>query len=276
MDPVLAQLAAMRVPMAGLPIMAPAPMLGYHNAFANYEASDAASPSISAAHTQGALDALALLARISTDNTHGLVNRALLAGTLPAQNRSADALSTHQHAQSPPPPALFQAAQPRELSSPFAAISIPSSITSSGGGSLNGPASVSPPSVSPRRDLSSVTNALTSQLSQLQQLTAALQAAPAASPAACTSPPAEEQKHTRYWSEEEHERFLVGLQRFGSDHKAISEVVGTRTVRQVRSHSQKFFLKVQERAVNGERGELPDMSRKKKKFKPTRPVETVG
>jgi len=50
----------------------------------------------------------------------------------------------------------------------------------------------------------------------------------------------------RYWSEEEHERFLEGLKMFGdSDHFAIANLVGTRSPRQVRSHSQKFFKKVQ-------------------------------
>eukprot|EP00282_Hemiselmis_andersenii_P022915 CAMPEP_0172003836 /NCGR_PEP_ID=MMETSP1041-20130122/4146_1 /TAXON_ID=464988 /ORGANISM="Hemiselmis andersenii, Strain CCMP439" /LENGTH=306 /DNA_ID=CAMNT_0012657631 /DNA_START=21 /DNA_END=941 /DNA_ORIENTATION=+ len=64
----------------------------------------------------------------------------------------------------------------------------------------------------------------------------------------------------RYWTDEEHQRFLEALQRFGgNDHKAIAKVVGTRTPRQVRSHSQKFFEKVCMWAGDG----LPSMNRKK-------------
>eukprot|EP00871_Galdieria_phlegrea_P005144 jgi/Galph1/5630/GphlegSOOS_G4279.1 len=46
---------------------------------------------------------------------------------------------------------------------------------------------------------------------------------------------------SRYWTEEEHERFLEARRIFGlRNTKAIAEYVGTRTVTQVRTHTQKY------------------------------------
>mmetsp|Transcript_5211 Transcript_5211/g.19495 ORF Transcript_5211/g.19495 Transcript_5211/m.19495 type:complete len:575 (+) Transcript_5211:174-1898(+) len=47
------------------------------------------------------------------------------------------------------------------------------------------------------------------------------------------------------WSDEEHQKFLEGLERFGrSKWKEIAEYIGTRTRSQVSSHSQKYFKKL--------------------------------
>mmetsp|Transcript_47265 Transcript_47265/g.94745 ORF Transcript_47265/g.94745 Transcript_47265/m.94745 type:complete len:419 (+) Transcript_47265:70-1326(+) len=52
--------------------------------------------------------------------------------------------------------------------------------------------------------------------------------------------------HTRYWLPDEHQRFLVGLQKYGhKDMKSIAEYVGTRSTVQVRTHAQKYFLKLE-------------------------------
>lgn len=50
---------------------------------------------------------------------------------------------------------------------------------------------------------------------------------------------------SRYWSKDEHDRFLEALEKFGKkDVKSISVYVGTRSPTQVRTHSQKYFLKM--------------------------------
>jgi SHAQKYF class myb-like DNA-binding protein len=49
----------------------------------------------------------------------------------------------------------------------------------------------------------------------------------------------------RYWTEEEHQRFLDALQTVGpKDVKAIASFVGSRSATQVRTHAQKYFLKL--------------------------------
>ena len=84
----------------------------------------------------------------------------------------------------------------------------------------------------------------------------------------------------RYWTEEEHERFLEGLEKFGQkgtlipilieinqstnlDLKAIAGWVGTRSVTQVRSHMQKYF----EKQKKQQNPSSPTHSRQRKKQK---------
>jgi len=49
----------------------------------------------------------------------------------------------------------------------------------------------------------------------------------------------------RYWTPAEHERFLEALNRYGrKDVKAIADHVETRNATQVRTHAQKYFIRI--------------------------------
>mmetsp|Transcript_14117 Transcript_14117/g.20528 ORF Transcript_14117/g.20528 Transcript_14117/m.20528 type:complete len:431 (+) Transcript_14117:168-1460(+) len=50
---------------------------------------------------------------------------------------------------------------------------------------------------------------------------------------------------SRYWTEEEHQRFLDAIDHYGhKDVKTIATAVGTRNATQVRTHAQKYFIKL--------------------------------
>mmetsp|Transcript_10307 Transcript_10307/g.18573 ORF Transcript_10307/g.18573 Transcript_10307/m.18573 type:complete len:341 (-) Transcript_10307:361-1383(-) len=61
---------------------------------------------------------------------------------------------------------------------------------------------------------------------------------------------------TRYWSKDEHQRYLVARAKYGEkDFVSISKFVGTRTPRQVRTHGEKFqkkMIREQARRIAGE------------------------
>lgn len=44
------------------------------------------------------------------------------------------------------------------------------------------------------------------------------------------------------WKKTEHDRFMKALSKYGKDWAQIQQAVKTRTLAQVRSHSQKLFL----------------------------------
>ncbi|KAL7002057.1 hypothetical protein U1Q18_003207 [Sarracenia purpurea var. burkii] len=52
-------------------------------------------------------------------------------------------------------------------------------------------------------------------------------------------------KSRESWTEPEHNKFLEALQLFDRDWKKIEAFFGSKTVIQIRSHAQKYFLKVQ-------------------------------
>lgn len=65
-----------------------------------------------------------------------------------------------------------------------------------------------------------------------------------------TTPTEAGRKDNRFWTDDEHQRFLEGLQLYTEnnkpDLKAIASHIGSRNVPQVRSHLQKYLLKYQQ------------------------------
>lgn len=72
-------------------------------------------------------------------------------------------------------------------------------------------------------------------------------------------------KSRESWTEEEHDKFLEALQLFDRDRKKIEDFVGSKTVIQIRSHAQKYFLKVQK---NGSIAHVPPPRPKRKAAHP--------
>ncbi|CAL5388043.1 unnamed protein product [Camellia sinensis] len=72
-------------------------------------------------------------------------------------------------------------------------------------------------------------------------------------------------KSRESWTEEERDKFLEALQLFDRDWKKIEDFVRSKTVIQIRSHAQKYFLKVQK---NGTIAHVPPPRPKRKASHP--------
>mmetsp|Transcript_3586 Transcript_3586/g.8805 ORF Transcript_3586/g.8805 Transcript_3586/m.8805 type:complete len:427 (-) Transcript_3586:161-1441(-) len=71
---------------------------------------------------------------------------------------------------------------------------------------------------------------------------------------------------SRYWTEEEHKRFLEAVEKYGhKDVKSISSIVGTRSATQVRTHAQKYFMKMAKSSQPDESTESPEASTTRQK-----------
>lgn len=57
---------------------------------------------------------------------------------------------------------------------------------------------------------------------------------------------------TGRWTREEHLAFIKGLEMYGKGWKKIASLIKTRTVVQIRTHAQKYFLKLSKARQNGE------------------------
>lgn len=94
-------------------------------------------------------------------------------------------------------------------------------------------------------------------------------AAAAASPRKKPRKPYTISKAREAWSQEEHAAFVAALKEQGRNWKAIAAAVGTKSVVQVRSHAQKYFIKVQ-KSGNGDT--IPPPRPKRRRSHPPTPV----
>lgn len=65
-------------------------------------------------------------------------------------------------------------------------------------------------------------------------------------------------EHTGRWTKQEHDMFLEGLKQYGKEWKKIAGLVKTRTPVQIRTHAQKYFLKLSK--MRGHPPELGSLS----------------
>lgn len=79
-------------------------------------------------------------------------------------------------------------------------------------------------------------------------------------------------KQRENWTEDEHQKFLEALTLYDRDWKKIEAFVGSKTVIQIRSHAQKYFLKVQ-KTNSGERIPPPRPKRKSVQPYPQKPKQ---
>jgi SHAQKYF class myb-like DNA-binding protein len=50
--------------------------------------------------------------------------------------------------------------------------------------------------------------------------------------------------HCGRWQQDEHQRFIEAILKYGNEWKQVQKHVGTRSSTQARSHAQKFFVKI--------------------------------
>lgn len=67
------------------------------------------------------------------------------------------------------------------------------------------------------------------------------------------------QPRTGRWTPEEHARFLKAIRLYRKDWKKIEKFVGTRSGSQIRSHAQKYFLKLEGSESSDNSEDIPDI-----------------
>jgi len=79
-----------------------------------------------------------------------------------------------------------------------------------------------------------------------------------ASPSRCDS-----ERTNGRWTKEEHNRFVEAIQLHGKNWKQVEDCVGTRTGAQIRSHAQKYFLKLEKEVKTNQKAKVTKKSSKK-------------
>jgi SHAQKYF class myb-like DNA-binding protein len=87
-------------------------------------------------------------------------------------------------------------------------------------------------------------------------------------------------KSSGRWSKEEHQKFVQGVTKFGKNWKKVEEYIGTRTGAQIRSHAQKFFIRLtkeyKKRAEKNEREGEKEKDREKGRGRSDSIVSTLS
>eukprot|EP01138_Halocafeteria_seosinensis_P009557 gb/GECG01009767.1/.p1 GENE.gb/GECG01009767.1/~~gb/GECG01009767.1/.p1 ORF type:complete len:108 (+),score=15.59 gb/GECG01009767.1/:1-324(+) len=71
--------------------------------------------------------------------------------------------------------------------------------------------------------------------------------------------------NTGRWTAEEHQAFVDGLTKYGKDWKKIGNMIPTRSIVQIRTHAQKYFVKLNKDMYKGDQKPkgIPSISSKK-------------
>uniref|UniRef100_A0A7S1EQ36 HTH myb-type domain-containing protein n=1 Tax=Timspurckia oligopyrenoides TaxID=708627 RepID=A0A7S1EQ36_9RHOD len=86
-------------------------------------------------------------------------------------------------------------------------------------------------------------------------------------------------KRREYWTDGEHSRFVSALMEYGRDWKQIELAVGTKSAVQIRSHAQKYFIRLERNEVSAKDENIvvpPPRPRKKSKTNSASNISSIS